>query len=154
MENKIVWQALEYEHKEKTPDWYWAVGVIALSISIASIIYNNYLFAIFIILATITLIMFRLRKPEEFTVEINKKGVKIKDDFFPYKILKAFWIDQTDPSQKKLILHSEKPLMPMIILSVGDHMEEEIKIKLSEHQIKEEEMREPVSHKIMEYLGF
>ena len=53
--NKIEWKALEYNHKEHGPDWYWAIGLIALVVCGVLIWLKSYLFAIFIIIAGATL---------------------------------------------------------------------------------------------------
>lgn len=36
--NKIEWSALEYEDKERGSDWYFALGIIVVAGSVASII--------------------------------------------------------------------------------------------------------------------
>ena len=36
--DKIVWEVMEYEHKDRAPDWYWAVGIIALSSAVIAIV--------------------------------------------------------------------------------------------------------------------
>ena len=150
--DKIIWQASEYEHKEKTPDWYWAVGIIALSTVIISFIYKNYIFAIFIILATTVLGMYGLKKPEMMEVEINEKGVKIKNEFYPYKIIKSFYIENQG-GKKKLLIHTKRIIMPIIALPIEEILEEKVKLMLLKHS-KEEEMKEPVTQRIMEHLGF
>ena len=150
--DKIIWQASEYEHKEKTPDWYWAVGIIALSTVIISFIYKNYIFAIFIILATTVLGMYGLKKPEMMEVEINEKGVKIKNEFYPYKMIKSFYIEN-QRGKKKLLIHAKRIIMPIIALPIEEILEEKVKLTLLKHS-KEEEMKEPVTQMIMEHLGF
>lgn len=153
MNGEINWNAKEYNHNKKSNDWYWALGIIATSLTIASIIYQNYLFALFIILATAILIMYAFRHPEEFSITIGPKGIKIKNDLFKYKDLKSFYLDTSNEHGPKLIIHSNRTLMPHIILPIDKNLEIEIKTKLLTH-LKEEEMHEPISHKLMEYLGF
>ena len=149
---KIIWQASEYEHKEKTPDWYWALGVIAVSSAVISIIYKNYIFAVFIVLASAILFMFSLKKPEIMNMEINEKGVKIKDEFYPFEMIKTFWIENQG-GEKKLLLHSSRILMPIIALPIEENLEGRIRSALS-NNLKEEEMKEPATQKVMEYFGF
>ncbi len=153
IKEKISWKALEYEEKERSNDWFWAVGIIALSIAVGSIIYKNYLFAIFIVLAAVTLVMYHFRKPKEYEIEISKKGIKIGNEFHPYKELKSFWIDTADENHKKLILNSSKVFMPIIVLPMQNDLENDLRQTLPTY-LKEEETTEPISHKIMEYLGF
>ena len=45
MENlpsKIKWSALEYEFHEKTPEWYWALGIITAALVLAAVILHNF----------------------------------------------------------------------------------------------------------------
>ena len=35
------WEGTEYSFEEKGPDWYWAVGIIAVAAIIACILFNN-----------------------------------------------------------------------------------------------------------------
>jgi hypothetical protein len=152
MHEKIAWEVIEYEHRDKTPDWYWAVGIIALSAAIIAIVYKNYIFAVFIVIASATLFMFSFRKPEMLLIELTEKGVRMKNEFFPYKMIKTFWISDRGPV-KKLLLHSNRILMPVITIAITDEMEEKIKSTLLKH-LEEKEMHEPMTQRIMEQLGF
>ena len=154
MENqKIKWQAPEYKHTDKKSDWFWAVWIIALSISIAAIIYNNFLFAILIIVGSFTLVMFAMREPQIINFEVNTKGIIIEKTFYPYRHLKSFWINDDNEEDKKLFIQSDKMLMPLIHIPLAEEYTEEIQEILSKN-LDEEEIEEPFSHKLMEYLGF
>jgi len=153
-EQKIInWQAPEYEFREKTSDWFWAVIIIVASGGIASIIYKNYLFAVFLILAAVLLLVYSIRKPEVVNYEISDKDLKIKDEVYLYSDMINFWIDKNHP-HKRLLINTNKILAPLIDIPLPDEAnEEEIKNILLE-KIKEEEIKEPMFHRVMEYLGF
>jgi len=153
-EQKIInWQAPEYEFREKTSDWFWAVIIIVASGGIASIIYKNYLFAVFLILAAVLLLVYSIRKPEIVNFEVSEKDLKIKDEVYLYSDMINFWIDKNHP-RKRLLINTNKILAPLIDIPLPDEAnEEEIKNILLE-KIKEEEIKEPMFHRVMEYLGF
>jgi hypothetical protein len=152
MKEKIHWKALEYEYKEKSADWYWALGIVALSTAIISVVYKNYLFAFFILLSAYLLGIYSGKKPPLVEIDIDSKGVRMSREFFPYSMIKSFWVESiTD--DKKLILHTKRVIMPVIALPIENGLEEEVRALLAKHS-KEEEMREPVSQIVMEYLGF
>ena len=46
---KIEWDAHEYEHKERNRDWFWAVGIISVSLAVVAVIFGNIIFAILIL---------------------------------------------------------------------------------------------------------
>ena len=77
-EGKISWSAPEYEEQERSPDWFWALGVIVITGSLAAIIYSNYFFAILIILSGSLLWFYSKKSPELVNYELTSKGFQVK----------------------------------------------------------------------------
>ncbi len=149
---KISWNTIEYLHTEKTTDWYWIVGIITLSIALISIILNNIIFAILIVVSSFTLSLFASRKPEIINIDITESGIKIGKNMYPYSSLKAFWINDYGDFGN-LLLRSSGVINPLISIPIIKIDPEKIREILLEY-IREEEIIEPLSQKIMEYLGF
>ena len=61
---KLNWSALEYEEKTRSPDWFWALGIIVVTSSIAAIIFGNYFFATLLVLSGLLLGFFAVKKPD------------------------------------------------------------------------------------------
>lgn len=152
MNETITWSTPEYEHKERSADWYIALGIITISASVAAFLLGNILFGFFILIGAFTLAMYSMRTPEEMFVEINNHGIVINDRIYTYNSLESFWVEGYD-TEPKIIIQSEKTLMPYIVIPLGGVDPEEVREYLLEH-LEEEEHSEPLSHKIMEYLGF
>lgn len=157
-DNKLVWSALEYEDKERSQDWFWALGIIVVTGGIASIIFENYFFAFLLVLGGALLGFFAKKKPETLQYELNEKGLKIGDRIYPYESITAFWIqvDFTPDSKVKPILfvHSERAFMPVISIPINNDIAEDIYVVMSAHEIAEVEMKEHPSERVMEFLGF
>ena len=162
---KLNWSALEYEEKERSKDWFWALGIIVATGSIASIIFNNYFFAVLLILSGVLLGFFAVRKPTTIFYELNNDGLKIGNRLYPYKNIKSFWIqlEQPKPLHRQndeaivkplFFIHSERVFMPIITIPIEIEMAEDIHSIMLSQNITEEEMREHPSEKIMEALGF
>jgi len=149
---KIEWSALEYEEKERSVDWFWALGIIVVAGSVTSLIYGNYFFAILLILSGILLGFFAIKKPEMVSYELNKKGLKIKTRLFPYESIKSFFV-QTAP-KSMLFVKSSRMFMPIISIPIEDNLAEDIRSVMLSNNVQEEEMKEGPSEKIMERLGF
>jgi len=149
---KVSWQAPEYIHREKSSDWYWIVGIITISIALISIILNNIIFGILIVVCSFTLSLFASRKPEKVTVDITDVGVTVGKTRYPYEELESFWIE-TREIHPRILLKSKKTLMPFVVILLGDGSIEEIHAKLSEH-LPETEHTEPFLEKLLIYLGF
>ncbi|MFA6273729.1 MAG: hypothetical protein WC662_01055 [Candidatus Paceibacterota bacterium] len=151
-EEKLTWSALEYEEKERSNDWFWALGVIVVAGSITSIIFANYFFAILIIIGGVLLGFFAIKKPEIVPYELNEKGFKIKTRLFSYDTIKSFWV-QKEPKYT-LFVKSSRQFLPILSIPITEELSQKIKEILISKKITEEEMREHPSDKIMESLGF
>ena len=148
----LTWEAPEYHHYERSPDWFWAVGIIVICVAILAFIYDNALFGILIILSAAILVFYVRREPDLINYEINQRGIVVGKDLYPYPTLESFWIE-TRTGDPKMILKSKKATLPYIIIPVHDESVDDIGDTLREF-IDEKEMQEPTSHKVMEYLGF
>lgn len=150
---KIEWDAHEYEHKERSSDWFWAVGIVSISLAITSVILGNIIFGILVLLSAFTLSLFASRPPSTLHVVIDEKGITKGKVRYPYQTLQSFWID-TDHPHKKIILRSEKLLMPLVIVPLGDETDiDELHENLSKF-LSEEVHSLPLIERILEYLGF
>ena len=149
---KLEWSALEYDEKERSADWFWALGIIVVTSSIASIIFGNYFFAVLILLSGVLLGFFAIKKPDVIHYELNSRGLKIRSNLYPYENIKSFWV-QTEP-KPVLFVKSERFFMPIISIPIENAMAEDVHEVFMKMNIAEEEMKEHPSEKIMEALGF
>src|SRR5512141_1166647 len=150
---KLEWSALEYEEKERSKDWFWALGIIVATSSIASIIFGNYFFAALLILSGLLLGFFAIKKPDTVTYELNDKGLKIRTRLYPYENIKSFWVQiGASPMtnvKPLLFINSERVFMPIISIPISAEMAPEIHAIMLEKNIAEVEMKEHPSEKIM-----
>jgi hypothetical protein len=158
LNEKLTWSALEYEDKERSKDWFWALGIIVVTGTVAAIIFNDYFFAALLIISGVLLGFFAIKKPETIFYELNSKGLKIGNRIYPYENIKSFWIQIEQQEQINikplLFIHSERVFMPIITIPIIETMAEEIHFMLSSKNITEVEMKEHLSDQIMEILGF
>jgi hypothetical protein len=164
--DRLRWEALEYEEKERTPDWFWALGIIVVTSSLASLIYGNYFFAGLLVLSGALLGFFAIKKPDMVQYEINTKGIKIHSRLYPFESIESFWIQvdhdgdatlaSTDEEKIKplLFIKSGRPFMPIITIPIEDTLAGDIHSVMISRDIPEEEMQEHISEKIMERFGF
>jgi hypothetical protein len=149
---KIEWSALEYEEKERNTDWFWALGVIVVAGAATSIIFGNYFFAALLVIGGALLGFFAVKKPEMISYEINDEGFQIKTRLYPYEDIRAFWVQSENPPT--LFIHSKRLIMPIISVPIEAEQAEKIQKAMLAKGIKEVEMKEHMSEKIMEALGF
>jgi hypothetical protein len=158
MDDKLVWSALEYEERERSQDWFWALGIIVVTGSIASIIFGNFSFAALLMLAGFLLGYFALKKPDVVSYELNDKGLVIRNRLYPYENIKSFWV-QADLSRESrvkplLFIHTSRAFMPIITVTINENIAREVHNIFSSAEIPEVEMKEHPAEKIMEILGF
>lgn len=152
-ENILSWEAPEFEEKEKSPDWYWALGIIAICGIVISIIYKNYLFAVFIAIGSVTMGMFGNQKPKMIRYELSHSGLRINEDLMPLETLKGYAIREIGKERKQiLIIESSKMFAHILTIPVQNSMVQDIKKELE--KVPEKDLREPTAHQIMDAIGF
>ena len=155
---KINWSAAEYEERERNADWFWALGIIVVTSSIAAIIFSDYFFAGLLVLSGILLGFFAIKKPDLISYELNNQGLKIGNRLYPYENIKSFWVQIDFTGEKKLkpilFIHTERAFMPILGIPIEEIMAEDIQSMMLAQNITEVEMHEHPSEKIMEVLGF
>ncbi|HVX90085.1 MAG TPA: hypothetical protein VHC20_00275 [Candidatus Paceibacterota bacterium] len=78
------WEGTEYTFKEKTADWYWAVGIIAVAAAIASLLFGNVILAILIIVAAASVAIAAAKQPRAHRFAVTEQGLTIGDRLYPY----------------------------------------------------------------------
>ena len=152
-EPRLSWQIEEYTHRPKGPDWFWALGVIALAGAAIAIIYHNILFAIFIIIAALILGFYAAREPDIIDIVISDDGIKIRKYFYQFEKIKGFGIDEHDLGNH-LIIESDRIVTPFISIALPLTIDPEELRSLLKSKITEKPLKEHPSNRIMEHLGF
>lgn len=149
----VYWEAPEHHHIEKTNDWYWMLGIIAIAGSVASIIFGNVLFGVVILLGAMTMMITSQRKPRIIEFEISGRGVRIENSLYPYPTLDSYFIDEGSPTGPQLIVKSKKLFVPLLILPIPEEYVDDIEDVIAP-RLREEHLEEPLSHHILEFFGF
>lgn len=149
---ELTWTTLEFEQKDRHPDWVYYAGLAAGIIAAISFFYGNIFFGIFTIIAGVTVIIYAFHSPKNLTIVINDNGVSINEDLLPYASIKQFWLDESG-KQDKLLLLVKTVFMPMTSLPIEGVTAESIRAALIPH-LPEVAMRESTSTKLFDHLGF
>jgi hypothetical protein len=148
----LRWSAYEHEHIERGSDWFWALGIIAISAALTSILFSNILFAILIILAATTIGLIARHPPEIHEFELSEKGVRTGKTFHSYDSIISFWVDD-ELDEPLLLVDTTAFMAPNLVIPIGDVEPEVIREYLRE-RVEEVPMKEPLAHKILELFGF
>lgn len=148
----LRWSAYEHEHIERGSDWFWALGIIAVSAALTSILFSNVFFAVLIIVAALTIGLIARHPPELHEFEISEKGILTGKTFTPYEKILAFWVDD-ELDEPLLLVDTTTFMSPNLIIPLGEMEPERVRAYLRE-RVEETPMKEPVAHKILELFGF
>ena len=148
------WSAYEHLHQEKGLDWYWALGIIATSASLTSILFGNVLFALVIVVAAIVLGMMARQAPEIVEFTITELGIRTGDTLHKYDSINAFWVEEGDENTSALLVDTNKALAPHLVIPLSDETDPNDVREILRNFIHEEPLSEPLPHKILEFLGF
>lgn len=155
MDQKIIWETLNHIKEEKSSDWFWIVGIVAIAGAVLAIFFNNVLLGLLILLSAFASFMFVNTPPKIERYELNRKGVVIGEDLYPYNSLESFYVvDEDGYERDRILIKSRKFFMPLIIIPLGNEVTvDEVYDFLIEY-LDEEEMREPPAYYIMKKIGF
>ena len=148
----LSWTTLEFEEKDRHPDWLWYAGLIFGIAATISFFYGNIFFGIFLVIAGVLVIMFAMRKPSTITVSFYEKEIVIDNEHILYARIKQFWIDETGKPDKLLLL-VKGSFVPMLTVPLGGVTAEVVRTEMMKHA-PQVEMRESLGTKIAERLGF
>ena len=148
----LRWGAYEHEHVERGGDWYWALGIIAICCATVSVLFGNVLFAILIIFAAFLFALLARTPPEFVHFEVSARGVRVADVLHRYDEIISFWVEDEDGKEPLLLIDTTKPLSPNLVIPIREVDPHAVRLLLQKHT-KEVPMREPLSHKVVEFFG-
>ena len=118
---ELAWQAPEFEHRPKTVVWYWATIGIAVLLLAGAVWQRNWIFAVFIILAELMMLVWGSHEPRMVPFSLNERGLTIGGSkFYPFTDIRSWSADTQGYFD---------PEWPEVILHFNDHFRLSLKIK-------------------------
>ncbi len=148
----LEWSAYEHEHIPRGSDWYWALGIIAVSAALTSILFHNIFFAIIIVIAATILGMLANTPPHRAEFEVSDRGIRVDDTLHAYEEIISFWVEEEKGPNPLLLVDTTKFMSPNLIIPLEDIDPHAVRTYLQEHT-QEVPMKEPFAHKILEFFG-
>ncbi|HOY11136.1 MAG TPA: hypothetical protein PLK71_01210 [Candidatus Paceibacterota bacterium] len=149
----IEWEADEYEERERSADWFWALGAISFFSIVLSFIFGNLLLALIIAIATFAIYAYENRPPQKMNIRLTPKGIQIGQDLYPYERADYFWIDEEREGLPMLIINYRRAFFPHLHISIEDVEPTLIRLYLRKF-IEEEEHQKTFAEEISDLLGF
>ena len=148
----IRWSAYEHDHIDRSADWYWALGIVAICCAIIAILFHDFLFGLLVIVAAVTLGVFARTPPELIRFEISDKGIRAGEKLHRFNEIISFWVEDEHHDRPLLLVDTTKFLSPNLIIPI-EHIEPSLVRAYLKERTEEVHMKEPISHKILEFFG-
>lgn len=152
----ISWSAPEYEFREKTPAWYWASIAIAVLCIVYALWSRTYLFAVFIVIAEVLIIVWGNEPARMVDFSLSPKGLSIdRKKTYSLSQIDHFSIEDLDHADwPNLIFHFKKAFHIGFKVHVPRPQLAEIRAILAGAGVKERDREETLIEVLEEFLGF
>jgi hypothetical protein len=150
--HEISWNVVSHAAHERSNDWYWGLGAIAIGSAILSIIFGNILLAIIIGLGSLSIGVLAAKQPREHSVTLSPRGVSIDGTLYPYRSVHSFWVEehQGDP---RLFLSMQGIISPHYSLYLGQDINpSDVRTYLKKY-VQEEEQGPQFGEHVAEMFG-
>lgn len=116
----IQWKFREYIEREKGKAWYFVVVGLLVALIAYAVLTTNVLFAVILVLAVFTIVFQNLQPAREIPVVIGEDGIIVDKSFYPYKMLKSFWLIYDPPEIKYLYLDFKSSVRKSLAIPLED----------------------------------
>lgn len=148
----LRWSGYEHTHIERSSDWFWALGIVAISIATVSILFHNYLFAVLVVIAAVTIAILAIHPPDMVEFEISERGLRVADRLHRFDEIISFWVEENPDGTPVLLIDTVKFMHPNIIIPLESIDMHSVRAYLKE-RVEEVPLKEPAAHKILEFFG-
>ncbi len=151
---EFSWDTDEYEHREKSTDWYWALGILVVVIAFIAFVTQNLLFGFLVLMGGFMIGLFASKKNNPISIEISTHGVIINNDFIDFSQIKGFWLYRNPFGIRKLILKTTRNISPIIPIPLPDDLRAADLHTFLIKYVPEQELQESFVDLLSEKIGF
>ncbi|MBU1131233.1 hypothetical protein KJ840_03815 [Patescibacteria group bacterium] len=147
------WNFPEFEKPNRTKSWYFWAIITTFLLLLYAILTINFLFAVIIVIAAITLIIKYQSQPELITFAITEDGLELEKRFYPWEIVKDFYIIYKPSETTNLYLNFKAITKPRLTIPLQNQSPVEIRKILTEYIDEDlEKEEEPFSEAVSKLL--
>lgn len=130
---EFIWQAPEFEYREKGIAWYWASIGVAIALLALAVWQRNFLLGVFIVLAEIMVMIWGNQEPRMIEFRLNEEGLTVVGSkSYVYADIQDFAIDNdTSEGWVEVVLNFKKRLRPALKMIFSQENREDIRAILS-----------------------
>lgn len=119
--SQFSWKFNEFEpqHSRGTL-WYVVAGLIVGSLLVYSMVTENYLFAVLVLMTTLVLFSHQIYTPPVMTCVITGDGVVLNDRSYAFDEFETFWIVQNSDGHFTLNFKVKKGLLGVLVVPLPE----------------------------------
>lgn len=147
------WTAEGYLFEQKSSDWFWAVGIIAVAAAVASILFGNFILALLVVVAATTLSLSAMKRPRAHRFRLADDGLWVDDTLYDYDDILSFSVlEYIDPKvPPALSLRTRKFLVPHLLVPLVNVDPVEV-YEFFFDQVEEGRHDQSLTDRIIDYL--
>lgn len=149
----IHWQAKSHHEHLRSRDWYFATGLISIALIGLSLILRNFLFTLFLIIATAVFFMESNRPAKMISFFIERRGLRRGSVLFPYQNLESFWVRE-EGQYRELALRSHHTFASRIIFPLSEEVRAREIIEILRDFLPEIPDEKNALERLSDFLGF
>lgn len=119
----IAWIVHTHEHKDRSTDWYWTLGLVAVVGAALSMYFSNALLAGIILIAAGSIGTLVARGPRTHWVKVTTRGIVMDGTLYPWESVHSFYVEQFNSEQGqygRLLVTMKSYLTPQLVLPVEE----------------------------------
>ena len=148
-ETLAKWNFPEFEKPNRSRAWYFWAIVITFFLLFYAIFTINFLFAVIIVIAAITLITKYRHEPKQITINLTEDGIGLENRFHPWETIKDFYIIFKPPEIANLYINFKAITKPRLTIPLQNQNPVEIRKILTQYINEDlEKEEEPFSEAI------
>lgn len=150
----ISWQVETHEHKERSTDWYWGLGLGSVAAAAISLFFSNVLFAAIILLAAGSIATLVARGPREHWVKVDARGVSLDGTLYQYRSIRSFWVEsETHTRGPRLLISTSGFFSPQLVIPLENSIRAQNVRAFLRRFAKEEEQEPHLGEHLAELFG-
>lgn len=129
----LQWDVDEFPRYERGRLWYVIMAILGVALLIFAIVTASYVFAVFVLLAGIVMLLLSFQQPQRVPAALTTTGVIVGDTFYSYKAIKDFSLVYRPPEVKALYIDFVSRFQPLLSVPLEDQDPNEVRGILSKY---------------------